>query len=287
MSACPPLGAHMSIAGGLYRAVERARKVDATALQIFVTSARQWAMRRLEAGEGARFRDAVAEAGLGRALMAHASYLINLASPRPALRERSIRALRRELDRCALLGVPYLVLHPGSHDGAGTEAGLRRVARSVDRALEGREGVTLLLENTAGQGNTLGASFDELAWLLSTSRHGDRLGICFDTCHALAAGHDFRDAASFGRLLAELERTVGVDRILAFHLNDSKHELGSRRDRHEHVGRGRIGLDGFRLLLNEPRFASRPMVLETPKGESSELDRTNLATLRALVGRRR
>lgn len=283
----------MSIAGGFHRAVERARSVGATALQIFVKSPRQWEASPL-AQDGVRaFREAVAAAGLSPYLLAHASYLINLASPRPDLRKRSLDALAVEIDRCAELAVPYLVLHPGSHDGSGAEAGLRRLAAALDRvyratarAARGRRGVRVLLEVTAGQGNALGARFEEIAWVMQRSERGDRLGVCFDTCHAVAAGYEFRDRRSYREMLREFDSTIGLDRLLAFHLNDSVHGLGSHRDRHAHIGRGEIGLEAFRLILNDRRFRQLPMVLETPKGDDLAEDRLNLGVLRAMVGRR-
>jgi deoxyribonuclease-4 len=282
----------MSIAGGMDRAVDRARAVGATALQVFVKSARQWAMRPLRHGDIAAFRDAAAEAGLQRHLLAHATYLINLASPRNDLWARSIDALAAEVDRCAELGIPRLVVHPGSHGGTGSDTGIARVARALDRVhvsrpaatARRRRAVRVLLEITAGQGNTLGSTFEELAGVLDRARCADLLGVCFDTCHALAAGYEFRDARSFRATFRELDRVIGLERVEAFHLNDSKYPLGSRRDRHEHIGRGEVGLEAFRLLLNDRRFRRLPMVLETPKGEDLEEDRVNLDVLRAMLG---
>lgn len=281
------LGAHMSIAGGLPRAVERARAVEATALQVFVKSSNQWAARPFAPGEAAAFRRAAREAGIEGKILAHASYLINLASPDEALWERSAAALAIELDRCEALAIPWLVLHPGSHVGAGIEAGIDRVARALDRALarRRRKGTGVLLEITAGQGNTLGSRFEELAAVIGKTRRRDQLGICFDTCHALAAGHEFRDARSYRAMMREIDRSVGLERLRGFHLNDSKADLGSRLDRHEHIGRGRVGLEAFRLILTDARFAEVPMVLETPKAEDLAEDRVNLGVLRALAAR--
>ena len=283
----------MSIAGGFHRAVERAVEVEATALQVFVKSARQWKAAPLAPEAIADFRGATAAAGLTDHLMAHASYLINLASPKAELRKRSQDALAVEVERCAALGVPFLVLHPGSHDGAGERKGLERLASGLDRlyrvnarrAAERRK-VTVLLETTAGQGNGLGASFGELAWVLENARHADRLGVCFDTCHAIAAGYEFRDRRSYLETVRELDRTIGLEHLKAFHLNDSMHGLGSRRDRHQHIGRGEVGLEAFRLILNDRRFRRVPMVLETPKGPDLSEDRVNLGVLRSMIGRR-
>ncbi len=282
----------MSIAGGADRAVDRAVSVAADALQIFVKSARQWVAAPPDPEVVARYRDRAAETGLAPHTLAHASYLINLAASDPALRRRSIAALEDELDRCALFGVPYLVLHPGSHVGDGESVGIARIAAGIERAMARRRGggkgaaprdpVTLLLENTAGQGSNLGSRFEELAAILDRCDGRARLGVCFDTCHALAAGYDLRDEAGYRRTFRQFESCIGLDRLRAFHLNDSRGALGSRVDRHEHIGEGQIGLEGFRLLLRDRRFHGLPMVLETPKGEDDEGDRRNLTRLRQL-----
>lgn len=283
----PYLGAHMSIAGGLPKAVERALAVEATALQVFVKSSNQWAARAFADGEAEAFRRAARAAGIEGKILAHASYLINLASPDEALWGKSTAALGVELDRCEALAIPWLVVHPGSHVGAGVEAGVDRVARALDRALAGRrrKGAGVLLEITAGQGNTLGSRFEELAAVIAKARRPDRLGICFDTCHALAAGHEFRDARSYRAMMRAIDRSIGLERLRGFHLNDSKGDLGSRLDRHEHIGRGRVGVEAFRLILSDPRFAEVPMVLETPKAEDLAEDRINLGVLRELATR--
>jgi deoxyribonuclease-4 len=279
----------VSIEGGIDRAIERALALEATALQVFVGSNRAWRSRELQADEIARFRAGNARCGLGGFSMAHSSYLINLAAPDPALRRRSIAAFTEELRRCALLEIPYLVVHPGAHCGAGLAQGLVRVARSLDAAL-GRPGpssrfpgVRVLLEITAGQGTSLCHRFEHVAAIFERARSVERLGVCFDTCHVLAAGYDFRDGDSYRATIAELDRHIGLDRVLGFHLNDSVHPLGSRRDRHAHIGRGEVGLEGFRHILGDRRFRSLPMVLETPKGRGSRLDRRNLSVLRGLV----
>jgi deoxyribonuclease-4 len=275
----------MSIAGGLPRAVERAEEVGATALQIFVKSASQWESRPLSDEEVREFRSRLRRSGLDHHTLAHASYLVNLASPDPRLWERSVRALAEELDRCRRLGIRYLVVHPGSHVGSGEEEGIERVARALDRldrgASRGRVGV--LLEITSGQGSALGSSFEQLQAILERARSAPRIGICFDTCHALAAGYDFRDEAGYRKTFEAVDRTVGLERLRAFHLNDSKTDVGSRRDRHEHIGRGRLGLEPFRRILTDRRFRDLPMVVETPKGEDLAEDRENLRILRELA----
>jgi deoxyribonuclease-4 len=268
-------------------AVARARAVEATALQVFVKSSNQWAARPFADGEVAAFRRAAEASGLARHTIAHASYLVNLASPDEALWDRSVRALAEELSRCEALGVGALVVHPGAHMGEGEEAGLRRVTAALDRILAGggNDSPVVLLEITAGQGSCLGASFEQLAWVLERARRAERLGVCFDTCHALAAGYEFRDARSYRETMERLHEAIGIERVKAFHLNDSKNGIGSRKDRHAHIGHGEVGLEAFRLLLNDSRFRGVPMVLETPKGDDLEEDRVNLGVLRGLVGR--
>lgn len=281
----------MSIEGGLARAVDRAEQVDATALQVFVKSSRQWAGKALGAEEAAGFRHRADEAGLAAHTLAHAGYLINIATPDAAARRRSTSALRDELRRCERLGIPLLVLHPGSHLGSGEEAGLARVVEVLDRLLLPREGKRaarvigpkILLETTAGQGSNLGYRFEQLGWILRRARCTDRLGVCFDTCHVLAAGYEFRDAPSYAETMRRFDRAIGLERLLAFHLNDSRQPLGSRKDRHEHIGRGEVGLEAFRLILAERRFRGLPMILETPKGPELREDAENLAILRAML----
>lgn len=274
----------MSIAGGMPLAVERALSVGATALQVFVKSSNQWAARPFAEGEAEAFRLATGDAGIAEHVVAHASYLINIASADDALWERSVEALAVEVERCATLRIPGLVLHPGSPRDAGREFGIARVAAALDRVLATPGDVRILLEVTAGQGATLGRTFEELAAILARTGRSDRLGVCFDTCHALAAGHEFRTESGYLETFRRLDRTVGLDRLRAFHLNDSKGDLGSRKDRHEHIGKGKVGLEAFARILNDRRFADLPMILETPKDEKTLAeDRENLAILRRLV----
>ena len=282
----PRLGAHMSVAGGMARAVERARAVEATALQVFVKTPSQWAARPFGPTEAADYRKAASDAGLAEHTLAHASYLINLGTPDATLWEKSIKAFSDELARCDALGIPWLVVHPGSHVGSGTAAGCARVAAALTRILDVRRGgAGVLLENTAGQGNTLGAHPEELAEILHGAGDDDRVGVCFDTCHALAAGFDVRAADGYERTMMAYDGAFGLSRIRGIHLNDSQGDLGSHRDRHEHIGKGKVGLEGFRLLLNDRRFQDVPMVLETPKEDDLAEDRMNLGVLRSLVAR--
>lgn len=274
----------MSIVGGMASAVRRAREVEASALQVFVKNASRWVGRAIGAEEAREFRRAAAAASLSRHTLAHASYLINLGSPDETLWQRSFDALKDERARCTALGIPYLVVHPGSHMGAGERAGLARVVLALDRIDEESESeVEIVLEITAGGGTSLGGRFEQLGFVLEKVRRPERIGICFDTCHALAAGYELRDAEAYRRTFDALERSVSVSRVRAFHLNDSRGRLGSRFDRHAAIGRGQLGLEAFRLILNDPRFEDLPMVIETEKGEDLAEDRENLGILRGLV----
>jgi deoxyribonuclease-4 len=291
----PRLGAHLSIAGGLPRAVDRAVASRCQALQIFTKSAGQWRARPLPPEEIALFRRRVSETGIGP-VVAHNSYLINLATAQPALRAQSIAALGEELDRAESLGLDGLVMHPGSYT-SGTEAdGLRLIADALARLLDERPEarVRILLEHTAGQGTNLGHRFEHLAEIIDRLEATPRVGVCLDTCHLLAAGYDICSPAGYADTFTAFDRIVGLDRLRAFHLNDSKKPCGSRVDRHEHIGKGCLGLEPFRLLLNDPRFSDHPMLLETPKLDTPESkrrsdldpwDARNLRTLRRLIAK--
>jgi len=278
------LGAHMSVAGGLHLAFSHIKKVGGQALQIFTRNQRQWHAAPITAEEQRLFRAAWRAWG-DWPVAAHNSYLINLASSDKEVRDKSVTALAAELERCAALAIPLLIMHPGSHGGDGGEAGLQRLVENLDLALAraaNAEQVTVLLENTAGQGNALGAEFAEIAFIINHSAHGSRLGVCLDTCHLFAAGYDFRTSKSYRQTMGEFDRLIGIDRLRFFHLNDSIKGLGSRVDRHEHIGQGRIGLAGFRHFLLDPRFRAQPMTLETPKGKELKEDMVNLQVLREL-----
>jgi deoxyribonuclease-4 len=280
----PLLGAHMSIAGGLHLAFDRLREVEGQALQLFTKNERQWASPALSEESAVRFKQAWKASG-HLPVAAHDTYLINLAAPDAGILEKSVSAFADELQRAERLGIAYLIMHPGSHVGSGVEAGLERFAANLDRALakSGTSQVSVLIETTAGQGSSLGSTFEEIAAILTSSRFEGRLGVCFDTCHAFAAGYDIRTEASYQETFSRFDDLVGLDRLKFFHLNDSKKGLGSRVDRHEHIGKGALGLAGFRLLLNDPRFRHHPMVLETPKGKDLREDKENLNVLRFLL----
>ena len=289
----PRLGAHLSIGGGLPRAVDRAVASRCEALQIFTKSAGQWRARVIPDDEIVLFRRRVADTGL-YPVIAHNSYLINIAAAAPALREQSLAALIEEYDRAGALGLQGLVMHPGSFT-TGTEAeGLRLIASGLRTLLRTRRRATplILLEHTAGQGTNLGHRFEHLADVIEQLDGSPRVGVCLDTCHLLTAGYDICSEEGYVQTFREFDRLVGLDRLKAFHLNDSKRPCGSRVDRHEHIGKGCLGLEPFRRILTDPRFAGLPMLLETPKLDTPESrrrsdvdpwDARNLRTLRRLM----
>jgi deoxyribonuclease IV len=281
------LGSHMSIAGGYHRAVEAARSAGCDCVQLFTKNNNQWRGAPITESQANRFRESLAETGITHPL-SHASYLINLASPDEELRQKSIAAMVVELERAGLLGIPWVVVHPGSFTTGNEADGIRAIGNSLDAILEAvpNDGAGILLENTAGQGSNLGWQFSQLREMLVASRHRDRIGVCIDTCHAFAAGFPLATPSDWNATVAELDRAVGLDRVKAFHLNDSKQPFGSRKDRHEHIGQGEMGLEPFRNLLNDRRFLKIPMYLETEKGtddEGRDFDVVNLETLRSLI----
>ena len=280
-----PLGAHQSIAGGTPRAIERGVEVGCRVVQIFVKNNNRWVGKPIERPEARAFRSAARGANLSR-VIAHTSYLINLASPVDELRRQSIDALVEEIERCRRLGIPDLVYHPGSHGGEGEAAGVRRIAASLDEVFERTAGarVRILLETAAGQGSCIGHRFEHLRDIFGALRSPRRIAACFDTCHVHAAGYDIVSREGWLETLSAFDRTVGLARLAAIHVNDSKKPRGSRVDRHEHIGHGTIGRRGFRNLMTDPRLAGIPKFLETPKDEDTLLqDRRNLAVLRRLA----
>jgi len=301
----PRLGAHLSIAGGLPRAVDRAEASGCQALQIFTKSAGQWRARELPPEEIALFRRRVRQTKIGPVVahnsylinlpvVAHNSYLINLAAADPALRQKSIDALGDEMDRAEALGLDGLVMHPGSYTSGTEESGLALVGDALAALLASRPGgrTRILLEHTAGQGTNLGHRFEHLATIIDRLGGSPRVGVCLDTCHLLAAGYDICSVEGYADAFKQFGKIVGFSRLKAFHLNDSKKPCASRVDRHEHIGEGCIGLAPFRRLLNDPRFAKLPMLLETPKMDTpltrrmsdvDPLDKRNLGVLRRLL----
>jgi deoxyribonuclease IV len=290
--AFPRLGAHMSVAGGLPLAVDRAVLHGCEALQIFAKNANQWRGRVPPADEVRAFRDRVRSAGIGP-VVSHASYLINLATSSEALRRQSMDAMGDELDRAEALGLLGVVLHPGCYTGGSEDQGLTLIADALRDLLSARrQGATLvLLEHTAGQGTSLGATFEQIATIIERMNGQERVGVCLDTCHLLASGYDIASADGYAHTFAQFERVVGLERLRVFHLNDSKKPIGSRVDRHTHIGEGHVGLDAFRRLVNDRRFAGLPMLLETPKEEAGargkvavdRFDEKNLKLLRTLL----
>lgn len=282
----PLFGAHCSIAGGLHRAAEIAAELDSGTVQLFTKNANQWSARPIADSEAKAFKAAVRQARLKHPT-AHDSYLINLAAPGEELFAKSVAAFVDELTRAERLGLSYLVTHPGAHVGSGEDAGLRRVTEGLDEALRRTAGfkVKVLLENTAGQGTCLGHRFEHLARLIADSADPGRLAVCFDTCHAFAAGYDLSTQEGYDATFAEFARVVGLRKLKAFHVNDSARPLGSRVDRHAGIGLGRIGEAAFRRLANDPRFAKHPMILETPKEDAAgrPMDPVNLGKLRGFV----
>jgi deoxyribonuclease-4 len=280
----PRFGAHMSISGGLHKAFAQGEQVGCQSLQIFSKNQQQWRAKPLTDKDVALFQAERERSGLGPVVV-HDSYLINLASPNDELWEKSIAAFSDELERCAALTIPYLVTHPGAHMGTGDEAGLQRVSDALNRLFDNGIGgtTTVLLETTAGQGSALGHRFEHLAWLIGDSRHPQRLGVCVDTCHILAAGYDIRTPEQYAATFETFDQIVGTHQIKCFHVNDSQKELGSRVDRHAAIGEGFVGIEAFRSLVNDARFADLPMIIETPKSADLHEDSENLTRLRELL----
>jgi len=278
------LGAHMSIAGGVNLAIERARSIDCTAMQIFVKNNMQWFVRPLTPDEIRTFLEHQQRSEL-LSIFAHANYLINLAATNGKFHANSIRSLSEELVRADQLELPFLVLHPGAHLGAGEEAGLEKIVESIDRVFSGLPKIKtrIALETTAGQGSCLGNKFEHLAYIISRVREPERLCVCLDTAHVFASGYDIGGESSVRKTFREFDRVLGLDRLVAIHLNDSKTACGSRVDRHEHIGKGKIGLPAFRFIMGDRHLHKIPKVLETPKGKDLREDVINLKTLRRLL----
>ena len=282
-----PMGAHMSIAGGVDLAPARGAAIGCTAIQLFTKSNNQWAAKPLEPETATRFKEEMKRSGISH-IVAHDSYLINLCSPDDALWNRSIDACTEELQRCAKLGIPWLVAHPGGHMGKGEAYGIRRMVRAIDQ-IHSRvpaDSSSLAIETTAGQGTIIGFRFEQIAQTIDGTKDPDRIGVCLDTCHVFAAGYDIRSATGYGKTMRRFDELIGLDRLKAVHVNDSKKDLGCRVDRHEHIGKGFLGLEAFRHLMNDSRLLNVPLILETPKDEMCREDVMNLSTLLSLVRRR-
>ncbi|WP_425614820.1 deoxyribonuclease IV [Anatilimnocola sp. NA78] len=283
----PLLGAHMSIAGGYYKAIDAAGALGMETCQVFTKNNNQWRAKEISAAEAKQFAESLERFQI-RHPLSHASYLINLAAEADELWQKSIAGMIVELQRAAALGIPYVVVHPGAGVKLTEEAAIAKVSQAINRVheLAGEVGSQILLENTAGQGTTLGRRFDQLAAIIAGVKHEDRVGVCIDTCHAFAAGYPLGTAIEYEALWHEFDTLLGRRRLKAMHLNDSKKPLGSRVDRHEHIGHGEMGLEPFRLLMNDSRMVATPMYLETEKAENEDgepWDAVNLRTLRELV----
>lgn len=283
--AMPRFGAHMSISGGLHRALELGHSIGCQAIQLFTRNSTRWKAPPRTAQELDLFKQTQAQTGIAP-VVAHAIYLINPASPDEDVRIQSYAALVEELHRCHEAGIPYLVIHPGSHKETGLDQGIARVAEAINRARDAHPeyaDVIILLENTAGQGATIGRTFEELAQITAQIEAKELIGYCLDTAHAFASGYDLRTAEGYANTMTQFERILGLERLRCIHLNDSHYGLATGKDRHHHIGQGHLGLAAFRHLVNDPRLADLPMLLETPKGEDLREDIENLAILRSLL----
>lgn len=280
------LGAHFSIAKGLHQALFTARDYGCTAVQVFTKNSSTWKEKTLSNEDIRLFQEARKKTSI-RHIASHTSYLINLASPEKKKYAMSREALKQELIRCAALKIPLVVLHLGSHMKSGVETGIERIASAVNRVFDGLPGdpTRLLLETTSGQGFNLGHTFEQLAAIMGKVEHRDRIGVCLDTCHIFAAGYDLRTKTAYQKTMTTFESIIGLDHLYWIHLNDSRREMGTRVDRHEHIGQGFIGEKAFRMLMNDSRLRNIPKVLETPKGEGEkDWDQINLAKLRMFLG---
>lgn len=279
------LGAHMSIAGGVYNALADGKKVGCDTIQIFTKSSNQWKARPLEDEEIEKFKTAGRETGISP-VVAHDSYLINLCAPDQIKLKMSVEAFGVELSRCRTLGIPYLVMHPGSHLGEGEEWGMKKIADNISHLISedaGAGGAMVLLETTAGQGSNLGYKFEQISFMMNLIPQKDRIGVCLDTAHIFAAGYNIKTPEGFEKVLDEFNKIIGIENLRVIHLNDSKKTYGSRVDRHDQIGKGEIGIEAFRYLMNKKEFANIPMILETPKDKDYAEDIENLAILRSLI----
>jgi deoxyribonuclease-4 len=277
-------GAHESIAGGVHKSIERGKLATCDTIQIFNKSNNQWRAAKLQPDDIDRYFQLQEETGVAVAT-SHTSYLINIGSPDKVLNEKSYRSLKEEMERCNLLKIPNLVMHPGSHVGSGEQAGLNLISSNINRLFSELKDNTccLLLEATAGQGTNLGYSFEQLAYMIDRVEDNEHMGVCLDTCHIFAAGYPIIAVKDYRKTIKQFDETVGLKKLRIIHINDSKREFGSKVDRHQHIGQGYIGLEGFRNFVNDRRLDAVPMILETPKGEDLKEDIENLKILRGLV----
>ncbi len=278
------LGAHMSIEGGLKNALERGASIGCSTIQIFTKSNRQWFAKEIARKEVEAFKEAQKNTGIAP-VVAHCSYLLNLGSPREELQKKSVTALATELNRCSLLNIPYLVLHPGSRLKSDLNVCIEKIAHNLDAAFAKSNGITMvLLETMAGQGSVVGSTFEEIAKIKALTKEKKRVGVCVDTCHIFSAGYDFTTKEMYKKLWDHFDKTIGIKNLKTIHINDSKKELGSRVDRHAEIGEGTISTEGFKLLLNDKRFFDIPKILETPKASLQD-DKKNMSRLKELLSK--
>ena len=277
-------GAHESISGGVFNAIERGQTATCDTIQMFNKSNSQWRAKRIEQAELDKYFEKIKETGVTVAT-SHSSYLINIASPVKELYEKSYNALKEEMERCEMLKIPNLVMHPGSHVGTGEEGGIKRIIKNLNKLFKElkNNSVCLLLETTAGQGSNLGYTFEQIGEMIDGVKVQDHIGVCLDTCHIFAAGYPIGDPKDYKKTMKKFDDIIGLDKLKIIHMNDSKKEFGSRRDRHEHIGKGHIGIEAFRNIVNDKRLKNVPMILETPKEEELKEDIENLKLLRSLV----
>jgi len=278
------LGAHTSIQGGVVKSVELASKLGFTAMQIFTKNNNQWSGKIITDEEARAFREKLAESGI-EFVLSHDSYLINLCAPDDSILAKSRGAFIDEIERCRQLGIRYLNFHPGSHGGRGMEEGIKLIAESINLAHRKTSGADVYstLETTAGQGNSIGYRFEQMREIIDLVEDKERMKVCIDTAHIFAAGYELRVEKEFDKVFKEFDDIIGLDRLVAFHVNDSKKDLGTKVDRHDHIGKGFIGLEGFRNLMNHPKLTHIPKILETPKGKEQLEDLENLDVLRSLI----
>ena len=278
------IGAHMSISGGVFNAFQHGEEVGCATIQIFTKNSNQWKAKELTSEDARKFRESQKKTGISP-VVGHNAYLINLASPKKDVYDLSMEAMLVELNRAELLGLPYLVMHPGAHLESGEREGIRKIARSIDKLHQKTKGfgVKICLETTAGQGSAIGYRFEQLAEIIDRVKESERLGVCYDTCHTFAAGYDIRAKKAYEETFEEFDQHIGLQKLKVIHLNDSLKDLDSRVDRHQHIGEGKIGLEGFRLLMNDRRWEKVPKILETPKEGGTAKDIENLSLLRSLV----
>jgi deoxyribonuclease-4 len=282
-------GAHESISGGVFNALERGKIATCDTIQMFNKSNSQWRAKKITEQELEKYFEAIKTTGVTVAT-SHSSYLINIASPNPELNEKSYLSLKDEMERCEMLKIPNLVIHPGSHVGSGEEVGMDRISENLTKLfdeLDGDNSVTLLLETTAGQGTNLGYSFEQIAYMIDKAGGHDKLGVCLDTCHIFAAGYPLSDPVDYHKTVKSFDNIIGLNKLKIIHMNDSKKELGSKRDRHEHIGKGFLGPEAFKNIVNDHRLEKVPLILETHKSDDLSEDIENLKVLRGLVGKKK